>query len=80
MEIDAQFESRKKDHVRIALMPEAQASVSNGLDEVRLIHEALPDINFNDVNITKKVFGHRERRYQFAETHYRRRDWQVSRR
>ncbi len=59
MEIDAQFESRKKDHVRIALMPEAQASVSNGLDEVRLIHEAIPDIAFNDVNITKKVFGHR---------------------
>lgn len=45
----SQFEQRKRDHIRIALDPMAQSSIGTGLDQIHLIHEALPDINFDEV-------------------------------
>lgn len=51
-----QFEQRKKDHIRLALMQENQASELNNLDDVILEHEALPDINFNDIDISSIRF------------------------
>lgn len=56
-ETSAQFEQRKKDHIRIALEPQSQASVSNGLERVQLLHEALPEINFSEVSIEKTLFS-----------------------
>jgi isopentenyl-diphosphate delta-isomerase len=57
------FESRKRDHIRIALDPRSQATeirqVKNGagFDRVQLIHEALPDFNFSDIQIAHSYFG-----------------------
>ncbi len=51
MESLTQFESRKKDHMRLALESQVQAG-SHGLDQIELIHEALPEINFKDVDIS----------------------------
>lgn len=52
------FEQRKRDHIRIALDPRSQAEGQNGLDSIELIHEALPNLNFKEVDIsTSFVFN-----------------------
>lgn len=51
------FENRKKDHIRIALSHEAQASNLSALERIELVHEALPEINFAEVSIAKELFG-----------------------
>lgn len=53
----AQFSQRKSDHIRIALDPRVQAEGMNGLDKVTLIHEALPNINFSEVDISASFFS-----------------------
>lgn len=57
MESSKQFEIRKQDHVRIALSSEVQTPHLSQMDRIRLIHEALPEINFSDVNLKTDVFG-----------------------
>lgn len=57
-ESNSQFEQRKRDHIRIALDPRSQADGQNGLDSIELIHEALPDLDFKEVDIsTSFVFN-----------------------
>lgn len=53
----SQFEKRKQDHIELALMQANQADELNALDQVTLIHEALPDINFSDIDITSTRFN-----------------------
>jgi isopentenyl-diphosphate delta-isomerase len=57
VEDSKQFEIRKQDHVRIALGSEVQTTHLSQLDRVQLIHEALPEINFEDVSLETTVFG-----------------------
>lgn len=45
------FESRKADHLRLALDPSMEASGGNGFDRIELTHEAIPELNFSDVKI-----------------------------
>src|SRR4051812_21947787 len=52
-----QFESRKRDHLRHALDPKHQAVGQSGLERVHLIHEALPEINFEEVSLVTPFFG-----------------------
>lgn len=52
-----QFEKRKQDHIELALMPENQANESNPFDEITLIHEALPDLDFDTISIQGTRFG-----------------------
>lgn len=47
----SQFEQRKRDHIELALMPANQSSELNAFDHYSLIHEALPDLNFDDISI-----------------------------
>lgn len=56
-ESPTQFEKRKKDHIRIALDPRSQAEGLSGLDKVQLIHEALPDLNFKEVDASASFFS-----------------------
>lgn len=57
-ESNSQFEQRKRDHIRIALDPRSQTSGQSGLDSIELIHEALPNLDFKEVDIsTSFVFG-----------------------
>lgn len=51
-ESNSQFEQRKRDHIRIALDPRSQTMGQSGLDSIELIHEALPDMNFKEVDIS----------------------------
>ncbi|KTD11580.1 isopentenyl pyrophosphate isomerase [Legionella gratiana] len=52
-----QFEQRKQDHIKLALMPENQTTDLSTLDNIDLVHEALPDLNFDDVSIEGTRFG-----------------------
>jgi len=49
-------ESRKDDHVRISLEKEVSAE-HNYWDDVKLIHNALPEINKNDIDFSTTLFG-----------------------
>src|SRR5580704_3493893 len=53
----SQFEQRKRDHIELALMPANQSSELNPFDQFSLIHEALPDVNFNELSIQSQRFN-----------------------
>ena len=53
------FESRKADHLRLALDPLMEAIGESGFDQIRLTHEALPDLDFLDLDLSTKFFGYR---------------------
>jgi isopentenyl-diphosphate delta-isomerase len=53
----SQFETRKIDHVRIAMEPEVQTPEFSLLQHISLVHEALPEIDFQDVQISTSPFG-----------------------
>ncbi len=56
-ETAALFESRKADHIRLSLSHETQAIGGSGLDQIRLRHEALPDLNFDEIDLRTTLFG-----------------------
>jgi len=53
----SQFEQRKQDHIDLALMPANQTGELNPFDHVSLMHDALPDFNFHDLDIKSTRFG-----------------------
>lgn len=53
----AQFEKRKKDHIALALNAENEASGFSGLNKIKLIHHALPELDFSDINIGQSVLN-----------------------
>lgn len=57
-ESNSQFEQRKRDHIRIALDSRSQTTGQSGLDSIELIHEALPNLDLKEVDIsTSFVFN-----------------------
>ena len=46
------FEKRKQDHIELALMPANQADELNPFDSMTLVHEALPDFDFDKTPIS----------------------------
>jgi isopentenyl-diphosphate delta-isomerase len=50
-----QFENRKKDHLDLALDLMHQASGSSGLELIQLIHDALPELDFNQIELTSRL-------------------------
>lgn len=56
-ESNVQFESRKADHIRLSLTEKNQAAGESGLDQVQLIHEALPDLDFNQGSLLTTSLG-----------------------
>ena len=51
-----QFEQRKRDHIDIVLGKPTQTTQYSGLDDFQLIHEALPDLNFEDISLSTRRF------------------------
>jgi len=49
-------ESRKDEHVRVSLEKDVAAE-HNYWDDVKLIHNALPEINKNEIDFSTKLFG-----------------------
>lgn len=52
-----QFEQRKRDHIELALMPTNQSNELNPFDHFSLAHEALPDLDFNDISLSGTRFN-----------------------
>lgn len=50
------FESRKSDHIRLALLDAMQAPGS-GLDSIKLVHEAFPDLDFEELELEQELFN-----------------------
>ncbi|MES2803358.1 MAG: type 2 isopentenyl-diphosphate Delta-isomerase [Bdellovibrionota bacterium] len=61
----AEFEQRKKAHINLALDPRTQAQTSSHFEKIKLIHEALPEINLSDVSLATNLLG-----YQFSSPHF----------
>lgn len=51
------IEQRKKDHIDIILSGAAQHSVGNGFDNLEFEHCALPDINFDAIDLSTTFLG-----------------------
>lgn len=56
-ETNQDFEQRKADHIRLSLDPQTEATGLTGLDKITLCHEALPDIDFDDVSLNTVQLG-----------------------
>lgn len=54
-----QFEARKRDHIRHSLDPSHQALGLGGLEKIHLIHEALPELNLNEIKLDTPCLGQR---------------------
>ncbi|MBW6473883.1 MAG: type 2 isopentenyl-diphosphate Delta-isomerase [Anaerolineaceae bacterium] len=48
--------SRKNDHIRINLEEDVRSTLSNGLEKYRFIHNALPEINLKEIELSQKLF------------------------
>jgi isopentenyl-diphosphate delta-isomerase len=54
-----QFESRKADHLRLALHDSNQTLGQAGFDKIHLSHEALPELNFRDIELRSSFWNYR---------------------
>jgi isopentenyl-diphosphate delta-isomerase len=52
------FEERKRDHIRFALDPVNEALGLSGLENMRLHHDALPEMDFEEVSLHSHTLGH----------------------
>lgn len=52
-----QFEKRKGDHIRIALDSKSQTTGQSGLDQVNLLHNALPEMDLKEVTTVTSFFS-----------------------
>ncbi len=52
-----QFEERKQAHIDLALRPETEATGLSGLESVTLVHNALPDINFDEISLEATILN-----------------------
>jgi len=56
----SETDTRKEDHLRICLEEDVQArSVKTGLEDVCLVHRALPETSINDVSLSTELLNHR---------------------
>lgn len=50
--------ARKADHIDIAAGHPVSASISAGWDDIHLIHQSLPEIDLDEVDLHTELFGH----------------------
>jgi isopentenyl-diphosphate delta-isomerase len=55
--LSGQFEERKRDHIRYSLDSATQTFGWSGLERIRLRHEALPELNFDELNLSSACVG-----------------------
>ena len=53
----APLQQRKADHIQINLEKDVRSALTSGLDRFRFIHEALPELNLEDVDTRVTIFG-----------------------
>jgi hypothetical protein len=52
-----QISARKSDHIRINLEEDVRSGLSNGLERYRFIHQALPELNLEDIDLSQQILG-----------------------
>lgn len=52
-----QISTRKSDHIRINLEEDVRSGLTTGLERYHFIHQALPELNLEDVNLNLDIFG-----------------------
>lgn len=55
--MDSSFEKRKQSHFSLSLNKNSQSSKSSDFDQIQLLHEALPEINLDQVSIEQSWQG-----------------------
>lgn len=60
-ESKTQFEQRKSDHIEYSLLDQNEALGESGLCSFELIHDALPDLDFSDVDISTQFLNEKVR-------------------
>ena len=59
-QLDEMIEKRKADHIEVCLKEDVQArKVTTGLEEIHLIHRALPEIERAKIDLSTTVFGYK---------------------
>ncbi|MEI7845000.1 MAG: type 2 isopentenyl-diphosphate Delta-isomerase [Chloroflexota bacterium] len=53
----APITTRKTDHIKINLEQDVRSALTSGLENVHFIHEALPDLDLNEVDTKIKIFN-----------------------
>ncbi len=53
----APIDQRKSDHIKINLEQDIQSALTSGLENFRFIHEALPELDLNQIDMTLNLFG-----------------------
>ena len=51
------IESRNSDHIRINLEEDVRSGLTSGLEKYRFIHEALPEMDLDDIDLAQTLFG-----------------------
>ncbi len=64
--------SRKADHIRINLEENVRSGLTSGLERYRFLHQPLPEINLEDVDLSLKVFNRQAGRTSLDLIHDRR--------
>ncbi len=53
----APLQQRKADHIQINLEKDVRSALTSGLEKYQFMHEALPELNLDDVDTSLAVFG-----------------------
>lgn len=53
------LENRKADHIRINLAEDVASRLTTGLERYRFMHQALPELDANDIDTSLELFGRR---------------------
>ncbi len=59
--MDANTSQRKDDHLDINIQKDVSSTLSNGLEAYHFLHQALPEIDLADVDLSLSLFGRRLR-------------------
>jgi len=57
MKKDTQIPNRKHDHLQINLQEQVNSSLTTGLEKYRFIHQALPELSLDEVDLSQNIFG-----------------------
>jgi len=52
-----QISARKSDHIRINIEEDVRSGLSNGLERYQFIHQALPELNLDEIDVSQQIFG-----------------------
>ncbi|HVN54297.1 MAG TPA: type 2 isopentenyl-diphosphate Delta-isomerase, partial [Anaerolineaceae bacterium] len=49
--------SRKTDHIRINVKEDVQSGLTTGLERIHFVHQALPEINLEEIDLQQTIFN-----------------------